>query len=34
MGASHVQVRFKARSCSELLDQIRAFGDDVAPLLA
>jgi probable F420-dependent oxidoreductase len=34
MGVSHVQIRFKARSCDELLDQIALFGADVAPLLA
>jgi probable F420-dependent oxidoreductase len=33
MGVSHVQVRFPARSCDELVDQITAFGAEVAPLL-
>jgi probable F420-dependent oxidoreductase len=33
MGVDHVQVRFHARSCDELLDQMDAFGNDVAPLL-
>jgi probable F420-dependent oxidoreductase len=33
MGANHVQVRFRSRSLDEQLDQIRAFADEVAPLL-
>jgi len=33
MGVSHVQVRFKARDCAELLDQIALFGTEVGPLL-
>jgi probable F420-dependent oxidoreductase len=33
MGVSHVQVRFPARSCDELVDQIGAFGAKVLPLL-
>ena len=33
MGVDQLQVRFKARSCDELLDQMEAFGTDVAPLL-
>lgn len=33
MGVSHLQVRFKARSCDELLDQMGAFATDVAPRL-
>jgi hypothetical protein len=33
MGVSHLQVRFKARSCDELEDQMRAFGADVVPLI-
>jgi probable F420-dependent oxidoreductase len=33
MGVNHVQVRFRARSCDEAVDQITAFGADVAPLL-
>jgi len=32
-GVNQLQVRFKARSCDELCDQIRAFATDVAPLL-
>lgn len=32
-GVNQLQVRFRARSCSELCDQIAAFGTDVAPLL-
>jgi probable F420-dependent oxidoreductase len=34
MGVSHVQVRFKARSCDELVDQLAVFGAEVAPCLA
>jgi probable F420-dependent oxidoreductase len=34
MGVSHVQVRFKARSCDELQDQMRAFAADVMPLVS
>jgi hypothetical protein len=33
MGANHVQVRFRSRDLGEQLDQMRAFGTDVAPLL-
>jgi probable F420-dependent oxidoreductase len=33
MGVSHTGVRFRSRSCAELVDQIHAFGSDVAPLL-
>jgi probable F420-dependent oxidoreductase len=33
IGVQHFGVRFRARSCAELLDQIDAFGRDVAPLL-
>jgi probable F420-dependent oxidoreductase len=33
MGVSHLQVRFKARSATELCDQMTAFGSLVAPLL-
>lgn len=33
MGVSHTGVRFRSRSCDELVDQIHAFGRDVAPLL-
>ena len=34
MGVGQVQVRFRSRSVDELLDQLAAFGTDVAPLLA
>ena len=34
MGVSHLQIRFRNRSLQELLDQMDAFGRDVAPLLA
>ena len=33
VGVRHVQVRFRSRSCAELLDQMDAFAADVAPLL-
>ncbi len=33
MGVGQVQLRFRSRSLDELLDQIAAFGTDVAPLL-
>ena len=33
MGVTNLQVRFKARSCEELMDQMAAFGSEVAPLL-
>ncbi|MEU9241449.1 LLM class F420-dependent oxidoreductase [Streptomyces sp. NPDC048385] len=33
MGVHQVQVRFRSRSRAELIDQIEAFGADVAPLL-
>jgi probable F420-dependent oxidoreductase len=33
MGVTNVQVRFPARSCDELVDQITAFGAEVLPLL-
>jgi hypothetical protein len=33
MGVNHVQVRFKARSLGEQLEQMDRFGADVAPLL-
>ena len=32
-GVNQLQVRFKARSCDELCDQLVAFAVDVAPLL-
>ena len=33
MGVNHLQVRFRNRSLQELLDQLDAFGAEVAPLL-
>jgi hypothetical protein len=33
MGVSHVQVRFRSRVLQEQLDQMAAFGAEVAPLL-
>ena len=33
-GVNQIQVRFKARSCEELCDQMVAFGSEVAPLLS
>ncbi len=33
LGANHLQVRFRNRSLAELLDQMQAFGSQVAPLL-
>lgn len=33
MGVSHCGVRFRSRSCDELVEQINAFGSEVAPLL-
>ncbi|MFF3145316.1 LLM class F420-dependent oxidoreductase, partial [Streptomyces sp. NPDC057927] len=33
MGVHQIQVRFRARGLSELVDQITAFGADVAPHL-
>ena len=33
MGAHQVQVRFRSRNRAELIDQISAFGADVAPRL-
>lgn len=33
MGVHHCGVRFRSRSCDELLDQIRAFAAEVAPRL-
>ena len=32
-GVNQLQVRFKARSCDELCDQLAAFASDVAPLV-
>ncbi|MFK0151408.1 LLM class F420-dependent oxidoreductase [Streptomyces sp. NPDC090493] len=34
MGVHQIQVRFRSRSRAELIDQIEAFGADVAPLLS
>ncbi len=33
MGVDHIQIRFRNRSLDELLDQMDAFGAEVAPLL-
>jgi probable F420-dependent oxidoreductase len=33
MGVSHCGVRFRTRSCDELVEQVQAFGAEVAPLL-
>jgi len=33
MGVDHVQVRPRSRTLDELLDQMDAFGSEVAPLL-
>jgi hypothetical protein len=33
LGVHHFGARFRARSCEELIDQIDAFGADVAPLI-
>ena len=33
IGVTHVQVRFPSRSCDELVDQMAAFGEEVAPLV-
>lgn len=33
IGVSHCGVRFRSRSCDELVEQIHAFGNEVAPLL-
>jgi hypothetical protein len=33
MGADHIQFRMPARSLDELLDQMEAFGAEIAPLL-
>lgn len=34
LDVNHVGVRFRSRSCDELVDQVRAFGAEVLPLLA
>ena len=33
LGVQHCGVRLRARSCDELVEQIAAFGEDVAPLI-
>jgi probable F420-dependent oxidoreductase len=33
IGVSHLQVRFRSRSCAEQCDQMAAFGQEVGPLL-
>ena len=33
MGVAHLQIRFRNRSLQELLDQMDAFGAEVAPHL-
>jgi hypothetical protein len=33
LGVQHCGVRFRSRSCDELIEQIHAFGDEVAPLI-
>jgi len=33
LGVHHCGVRFRSRSCAELIEQIEAFGRDVAPLV-
>lgn len=33
IGVDHLQIRFRSRTCSELIEQIDAFGTLVAPLL-
>jgi probable F420-dependent oxidoreductase len=33
LGVNQLQVSFRSRSCNELVDQIQAFGREVAPLL-
>lgn len=33
MGVNHLQIRFRVRSPQELMEQIRRFGEQVAPLL-
>lgn len=33
LGVSHIGVRFRSRSCDELIDQIERFGAEVGPLL-
>jgi hypothetical protein len=32
-GVNQLQVRFKARSCDEICDQMAAFATEVAPIL-
>jgi probable F420-dependent oxidoreductase len=33
LGVQHCGVRFRSRSCAELIEQIEAFGSEVAPLI-
>lgn len=33
LGATHVMVRFRSRSCAELVEQIARFGEEVVPAL-
>jgi hypothetical protein len=33
LGISHMGVRFRSRSCDELVEQIERFGAEVGPLL-
>jgi hypothetical protein len=33
LGVNHCGVRFRSRSCDEMVDQIEAFARDVAPLI-
>jgi len=33
LGVQHCGVRFRSRSCDELIEQIHAFGNEVAPLI-
>ena len=33
MGVTHMGLRFRSRSCDELIDQIAAFSRDVVPLV-
>ena len=34
IGVTHAQLKFPARSATELVDQLSAFGSEVVPLLA
>ena len=33
LGVQHCGVRFRSRSCDELIEQIERFGNEVAPLI-